>query len=549
MRRTPSRSAAIAAILSLAAACSGGSSLPPSGVAVVPAGPGVAVGQSQAFTATVADSADQSVSWLVQEGSAGGSITPLGLYTAPMLPGTFHVMATSVADGSKKGTATVYVVPPAACALETPQPSALPSARVLQLGVHTVGETITFTVPAGIGGVTILQQGTEPLAPESVTYQGTLVANTVVPLTVKVGGVEFYNDNVDPTGDPAFWGTKNGIGSIFFDSASPWTGTMTVPNTTHMLEYVLDHGGVPAGTWSVVVNDYAEECKAVGPKSCVVGSGTLTYPPGKYDVKVLLNPGPVPAAGTIDVNFYLVTTQLTAATASTSAPVARMRQTLASYLARAGLTLGAVNFVDMPADVKVRYAGGVNIDDSLPCGDLATILRMANAENAMSLFLVNSLFSTQEPGFFIVGVDGTIPGPSSVGGTVASGALVSVANLSFSSTPTSCQDAANLSGCGADRTAYIAAHETGHFLGLYHVTDSDGTRFDPVKDTPTCKLSLCAPSSKEVRNSNCTKFPADPASPCGGGENLMFWLLNQALSTGTLSAQQSSIMRANPLVR
>ncbi len=47
-------------------------------------------------------------------------------------------------------------------------------------------------------------------------------------------------------------------------------------------------------------------------------------------MKVLLKPGAVPAAGTVDVDFYLVTTQLTQATASTSASVARMRQTLAS---------------------------------------------------------------------------------------------------------------------------------------------------------------------------------------------------------------------------
>ena len=547
MRRTPIRFAAVAALLLLAAACGegGGSSIT---VTVSPTSSFVGVGQTQQFTATVVGATDQTVTWTVTE-DLGGTISTGGLYTAPLLPGSFHVVATSVADGSRNGTAAVSVLPPPACTLETPRPSALP-AQVIELGVHTVGETVTFTVPASIGSVTILQQGTEPLAPASVTYQGSLLANTVVPLTVKVDGVEFFNDNVTPTGDPAFWGTKNGIGSIFFNSASPWAGTMTVPNTTHMLQYMQDHGGVPAGTWSIVVNDYAEECKVLGPARCVVGNGTLTYPPGKYDVKVLLKPGAVQAAGTVDVNFYLVTTQFTAATASTSASVARMRQTLAGYLARAGLTLGTVNFVDMPADVKTSYANGVDVDDSLPCGDVATILRMSNAENAMSLFLVNSLVSNQGGTNTYVGIDGTIPGPSSVGGTVASGALVSVANLSFSLTSTSCQEAApNLSGCGADRTAYIAAHETGHFLGLYHVTESDGARFDPVQDTPTCKLTLCAPTSQEVVNSNCTKFPADPASPCGGGENLMFWLLNNVFSTGTLSAQQSSIIRANPLVR
>jgi hypothetical protein len=251
----------------------------------------------------------------------------------------------------------------------------------------------------------------------------------------------------------------------------------------------------------------------------------------------------------MDAIFYLVTNTLTAATASTDPSVARMQQTLGTYLGRAGIALGSVGFVDMPADVKARYAEGVNIDDSLPCGDMATILRLANAGNAMNVFLVNSLVSNQGGTFTYVGVDGTIPGPSSVGGTVASGALVSVADLTFVTTPTSCQGPVNLVDCGADETAYIVAHETGHFLGLYHVSESDGVLFDPVKDTPTCPLGLCAPGFQEVVNSKCTAFPADPTSPCGGGDNLMFWLIDFVRSAGSLSSQQSSIMRANPLVR
>ena len=225
-----------------------------------------------------------------------------------------------------------------------------------------------------------------------------------------------------------------------------------------------------------------------------------------------------------------------------------MRETLATYLARAGITLGAVTFVDADADVKARYASGVDVDDLTPCGEVATVLRLAAPGNAMSLFLVNSLTSSQG-GYTVVGQDGTIPGPASVGGTVASGALVSIANLTFTSTPTSCQGAIDLKACGADLTAYIGAHETGHYLGLYHVTEGSGTLFDPVKDTPICELSVCAPGQADVVNSECTKQLVDPASTCGGGDNLMFWLVDQVLSTGTISAQQASIARANPAVR
>jgi len=63
------------------------------------------------FSATVTGTSDASVTWSVQEGSLGGSISsPGGLYTAPASAGTFHVVATSVADSTKSATATVTVV-------------------------------------------------------------------------------------------------------------------------------------------------------------------------------------------------------------------------------------------------------------------------------------------------------------------------------------------------------------------------------------------------------------------------------------------------------
>ena len=66
------------------------------------------------FTASVTGlGAGQSsaVSWSVQEGSAGGTINGAGTYTAPSSAGTFHVIATSVADNTQSASATVTVAP------------------------------------------------------------------------------------------------------------------------------------------------------------------------------------------------------------------------------------------------------------------------------------------------------------------------------------------------------------------------------------------------------------------------------------------------------
>ncbi|HEX9578959.1 MAG TPA: hypothetical protein VF993_14495, partial [Myxococcales bacterium] len=150
-------------------------------------------------------------------------------------------------------------------------------------------------------------------------------------------------------------------------------------------------------------------------------------------------------------------------------------------------------------------------------------------------------------------------------GTVHSGAAVSLADLFSIQSGGSCTGAIDLR-CGADVTAYIAAHETGHFLGLFHTTESTGNYFDPISDTPKCACMTCATSTDL---SKCAKpdttgptLQADrccfgsssaacqaPSSTCLGGDNLMFWQLYGGLSKGTLSAQQGSVMRLNPLLQ
>ena len=78
-------------------------------VRVAPPSAQVAPGGAVAFAATVTGTANTAVTWSVQEGGAGGSVTPSGGYTAPASAGTYHVVATSQADATRTAVATVTV--------------------------------------------------------------------------------------------------------------------------------------------------------------------------------------------------------------------------------------------------------------------------------------------------------------------------------------------------------------------------------------------------------------------------------------------------------
>jgi Fe-S cluster assembly iron-binding protein IscA len=87
-------------------------------VSVAPAAVEMAIGGSQQFTATVTGTSNTNVSWSLSgsgcTGASCGTISPNGLYFAPAAvpnPAQVLVTATSAADSTAAGTATVTVVP------------------------------------------------------------------------------------------------------------------------------------------------------------------------------------------------------------------------------------------------------------------------------------------------------------------------------------------------------------------------------------------------------------------------------------------------------
>jgi hypothetical protein len=114
---------------------------------------------SLTFRATVTGAADTSVTWTVQEGAAGGTITSAGVYTAPPDAGTYHVVATSRADPSKSAVAAVVVTDRIVSVAVSPGALSIPAGGTAQFTATVTTTCGTFT------------------SSSTVTSDGTVLAN------------------------------------------------------------------------------------------------------------------------------------------------------------------------------------------------------------------------------------------------------------------------------------------------------------------------------------------------------------------------------------
>ena len=91
-----------------------------------------------------------------------------------------------------------------------------------------------------------------------------------------------------------------------------------------------------------------------------------------------------------------------------------------------------------------------------------------------------------------------------------------------------------------------AAHEMGHWLGLFHTTEANGTSFDPLSDTAQCAISRDNDNDAKVYPEECVGYGAD---------NLMFWTAWSTSSQAAgkkqenLSSEQQYILKYSPIAR
>jgi peptidoglycan/xylan/chitin deacetylase (PgdA/CDA1 family) len=224
-------------------------------VAVSPATQSLNVAQTQQFTATVTGTANQAVSWSVNDMAGGnatvGSIDASGLYTAPAIPPSPNVVAvkaTSVADPTRTAEATVTVVNPA---------PALTSISPSTVNAGSSDTTLTVT------GTGFTQQSTVQLAGTPIT---TIFSGSSTQLTTVVPAAQLASAGMLPatvvTPDPG-GGTSNTIdlAVLVVVSVSPATQSLNVTQTQQFTATVTGTTN-QAVSWSV--NDVAAGNATVG---------------------------------------------------------------------------------------------------------------------------------------------------------------------------------------------------------------------------------------------------------------------------------------------
>lgn len=129
-------------------------------VSVTPTSATLGAGGTQAFAATVQNTADTNVTWYVNQvnggSSATGIITSTGLYTAPSVAsqGTFTITAVADSNTSISASASVTVTPIVSVTVN-PHSLALETAHTFQFSatvVNTTNTAVTWQVSGVAGG-------------------------------------------------------------------------------------------------------------------------------------------------------------------------------------------------------------------------------------------------------------------------------------------------------------------------------------------------------------------------------------------------------------
>lgn len=188
--------------------------------------------------------------------------------------------------------------------------------------------------------------------------------------------------------------------------------------------------------------------------------------------------------------------------------LARLIDRARAMLVPIGLTIGEVRVHEVVGGLRTRFevlegmAGPLGVPP-----DLAAMYELSAGARRPSahVFFVRSIDGA-------LGIASGIPGPHAMPGNGASGVAIAVDLTPDEQLPT------------------VIVHEIGHFMGLFHTSEIDGSVSEPLTDTPECRADRDADGDGLLLPMECAG---------AGVNNVMFW----AGQSTDLTPQQGEIMR------
>ena len=350
----------------------------------------------------------------------------------------------------------------------------------LVIGEDDPGGPISIPVLAGVDGAgreDVTDYGDQPLNAMDMTAQLTVsVPSDAVSLTLEASGL----------------GTDElGLGELIGPNGRVFENTQLTGNYVWVPTEEIFATTVPNSDRANVQLD--------GPGDYVFRMVKLNGPSASIQVRAIVErrANGFETIASLPLNIWLADgLSVDAASAPTDATLQNTLTRMGSLLAQQGIRLGDIDYYDVTDG---------DFDAVTSDAEFQALLRLSAsaAEDRLNLFFVEVAL-----GGGIVGVSATISGPKTRG-TSLSGVMSIYANSS-------------------DFVGFVAAHEIGHFCGLFHTVEENGD-LDFIDDT-----AACPPDGST--NDAC-------AAP--GGGYLMHW---QALEGEILTNGQGAVLRGHPLM-
>ncbi|RVU48848.1 hypothetical protein EA187_05310 [Lujinxingia sediminis] len=238
----------------------------------------------------------------------------------------------------------------------------------------------------------------------------------------------------------------------------------------------------------------------------------------RVKVHALIKRGPVsPQGGSLPVTFWFTEQDyMDAAQAQRSAEFQQGLEVFRQIYADIGIALGPVRYRDVEGTLGRQLA--VPQDEVVLCQGIRQVATEANL-SGINLFMIDDA-----PDMGILGISCGLPGAPTRPGITRAGAAIALAYLNYS----------------PQIFGETVAHEAGHYLGLFHTTERDGSSHDPLDDTPQCPSSRDLDGDELVSPEECRN---------NGADNTMFWTsFSQGGLQTTLTPHQRFVMMNNALI-